>query len=232
MSEATAVLIDVGGVLVVPPRAALVGTLESNGMTTVDDGDPERFHYDGVRHVDGHPPVADGDHILTYTSGVAMGLGVAVGDVERASLLLAEQLDGMPWSQVLGGARTGLRALADAGVPVGVVSNSDGTVERQLLDTELCQVGEGAGVPVAIVVDSHVVGVTKPDPAIFHFALDAMGVDAAECLYVGDTVTYDVTGARAAGLRPVHLDPYRFCPQPDDHLHVTHLAHLAAMLDA
>jgi putative hydrolase of the HAD superfamily len=231
MSEATAVLIDVGGVLVLPSRATLVGTLEANGIATVDDGDPERYHYEGVRNVDSHPPVADGEHILTYTAGVAMALGAAPGDVERASKLLALQLDGMPWSQVLTGARSGLRALAEAGVPVGVVSNSDGTVERQLLDHELCQVGEGAGIPVAVVVDSHVVGITKPDPAIFHFALDAMGVDASDCLYIGDTVTYDVTGARAAGLRPVHLDPYGFCPAPDDHLHVTHLAHLTALLD-
>jgi putative hydrolase of the HAD superfamily len=232
MPSTTAVLIDVGGVLVLPPRAALVGALEAQGIATVDDGDPERFHYEGVRHVDGHPPVADGDHILTYTAGAAMGLGVARDRAADASVVLARLLDGMAWSQVLAGARTGLRALADAGVPVGVVSNSDGSVERQLLDTELCQVGEGAGVPVAVVVDSHVVGVTKPDPAIFHFALDAMGVDAAECLYIGDTVTYDVTGARAAGLRPVHLDPYRLCANPDDHLHVTHLAHLTALLDA
>jgi putative hydrolase of the HAD superfamily len=163
---------------------------------------------------------------------VAMALGVDAARVDEAAVMLAELLAGMAWSQVLTGARPGLRALADAGVPVGVVSNSDGTVERQLLDTELCQVGEGAGVPVAVVVDSHVVGVTKPDPAIFHFALDAMEVDAAECLYIGDTVTYDITGARAAGLRPVHLDPYRLCAHPDDHLHVTHLAHLTAMLDA
>jgi putative hydrolase of the HAD superfamily len=231
MPATTAVLIDVGGVLVLPPRAALVGALERDGIATVDDGDPERFHYEGVRHVDGHPPVADGDHILTYTAGVAIALGVDAARIDEASVLLASRLDGMAWSQVLTGARAGLRALADAGVPVGVVSNSDGTVERQLLDTELCQVGEGAGVPVAVVVDSHVVGVTKPDPAIFHFALDAMEVDASECLYIGDTVTYDVTGARAAGLRPVHLDPYRFCANPDDHLHVTHLAHLVALLD-
>jgi putative hydrolase of the HAD superfamily len=232
MPATTAVLIDVGGVLVLPPRAAIVGALEREGMTTVDDGDPERFHYEGVRHVDSHPPVADGDHLLTYTAGVAMALGVDAARVDGASVLLAELLDGMAWSQVLTGARSGLRALADAGVPVGVVSNSDGTVERQLLDTELCQVGEGAGVPVAVVVDSHVVGVTKPDPAIFHFALDAMDVDPSECLYIGDTVTYDVTGARAAGLRPVHLDPYRLCATPDDHPHVTHLAHLVALLDA
>jgi putative hydrolase of the HAD superfamily len=232
MPATTAVLIDVGGVLVVPPRPVLVAALNEHGIATVDDGDPERFHYEGVRHVDRHPPVADGDHLLRYTAGVAPALGVHEDRVGDASVVLADVLDGAPWSQVLGNARPGLRALADAGVPLGVVSNSDGTVERQLLDTELCQVGKGAGVPVAIVVDSHVVGVTKPDPAIFHLALDAMGVDAAECLYVGDTVTYDVTGARAAGLRPVHLDPYGFCAAPDDHPHVTHLAHLLAMLDA
>ena len=101
MPATTAVLIDVGGVLVVPPRPALVAALNEHGIATVDDGDPERFHYEGVRHVDGHPPVADGDHILTYTAGVAVALGVDADRVGDASGLLADVLDGAPWSQVL-----------------------------------------------------------------------------------------------------------------------------------
>jgi FMN phosphatase YigB (HAD superfamily) len=62
------------------------------------------------------------------------------------------------------------------------------------------------------VVDSHVVGVAKPDPRIFDHALVHFdGADRARIAYVGDSVTMDVAGATAAGLHPVLVDPY------DDH---------------
>ena len=67
--------------------------------------------------------------------------------------------------------REGLAALAKTGVRLGVVSNAEGTVEARLAELAICQVGAGAGVPVEVVIDSHVVGVEKPDPAIFGFAL-------------------------------------------------------------
>jgi putative hydrolase of the HAD superfamily len=75
----------------------------------------------------------------------------------------------------------------------------------------VCQVGDGAGAPVRCVVDSHVVGVAKPDPRVFTPALDALGLPAHRVAYVGDSVLVDVPAARAAGLHPVLLDPY------DDH---------------
>ena len=49
-------------------------------------------------------------------------------------------------------------------------------------------------------LDSALVGVEKPDPAIFRAALDALGVAPAEALYVGDLYEVDVVGARAAGM--------------------------------
>jgi putative hydrolase of the HAD superfamily len=58
-----------------------------------------------------------------------------------------------------------------------------------------------------VVIDSHVVGVEKPDPAIFGFALRAMDLDPARCLYLGDSIRIDVAGARAAGLTPVLVTP-------------------------
>ncbi len=62
------------------------------------------------------------------------------------------------------------------------------------------------------VIDSHVVGVAKPDPAIFeHAAYEFGGIERSRIVYVGDSVTIDVAAATAAGLRPVLLDPY------DDH---------------
>ena len=50
-------------------------------------------------------------------------------------------------------------------------------------------------------IDSALVGVEKPDPAIFRAALEALGVAPEEALYVGDLYEVDVVGARAAGHR-------------------------------
>jgi putative hydrolase of the HAD superfamily len=72
----------------------------------------------------------------------------------------------------------------------------------------VCQVGPGDGVEIAVVVDSAVVGIEKPDPRIFSFALQVIDVPAERTLYVGDTVRNDVLGARAAGLHPLQLDPF------------------------
>ena len=86
---------------------------------------------------------------------------------------------------------------------------------------------------MGVIVDSAVVGVAKPDPRIFGFALDALGVPAGHTvLHVGDSLRYDVAGALAAGLRPVHMDPYQLCPRPDGHLHVSSLAALAELVGA
>jgi len=98
-------------------------------------------------------------------------------------------------------------------------------MEQQLMEHRICSVEGGQEAEVAVVVDSDVVGVEKPDPRIFSFALDALGLEADRCLYVGDTVWFDVQGARAAGLRPVHVDPYRLCPD-DDHPHIAELRSL------
>ena len=46
----------------------------------------------------------------------------------------------------------------------------------------------------------------KPDPRAFWAACDAMRVDPANTLYVGDNYGTDYLGAKAAGLHSLHLD--------------------------
>lgn len=58
------------------------------------------------------------------------------------------------------------------------------------------------------VVDSHLEGVEKPDPAIFRIALERMGVAPGRAVYVGDLRSVDEAGARAAGMHFVLLDPF------------------------
>jgi HAD superfamily hydrolase (TIGR01509 family) len=56
------------------------------------------------------------------------------------------------------------------------------------------------------VIDSHEVGVEKPDPRIFHFALDKAQAKPEQALYVGDIYSIDVVGAERANIRPVLID--------------------------
>jgi ASC-1-like (ASCH) protein len=49
-------------------------------------------------------------------------------------------------------------------------------------------------------------GCNKPHPAIFHQALEQMGLDAGRVLYIGDSYRHDVVGARNAGIEPVLVD--------------------------
>ena len=81
---------------------------------------------------------------------------------------------------------------------------------------------------MGVILDSAVVGVAKPDPAIFRIALDALGVPADRWSCTSETACATTwPGADAAGLQPVHMDPYGFCPAPDGHPHIRSLAELA-----
>jgi putative hydrolase of the HAD superfamily len=63
--------------------------------------------------------------------------------------------------------------------------------------------------PVAAHVDatvfSSVVGKRKPDPLMYRLACERLGVEAAECVYVGDGGSNELTGASGYGMRAVQL---------------------------
>ena len=50
------------------------------------------------------------------------------------------------------------------------------------------------------------IGVPKPDPRIFEFALDLLGVRANEAVMVGDSLEADIKGALGVGMRAVLVD--------------------------
>jgi putative hydrolase of the HAD superfamily len=224
-----AVLLDAGGVLVFPRPEAMLPPLRAAGVSP-DAATLERAHYRAMSLLD-VPGTADPgrdtwwrSYLVDYVTecGVAPERGGALADE------MAMGIKDFGWTHVGPGVGGGLRELAALGIPLGVVSNSDGTVEGELRRLGVCQTGDGDGVRVGVVVDSAVAGVAKPDPAIFRIALDALGIEAStRVLHVGDSLRYDVAGALVAGLRPVHLDPYGYCPAPADHDHVTSLSEVS-----
>lgn len=65
------------------------------------------------------------------------------------------------------------------------------------------------------VVISGEVGIEKPDPRIFHMALDALGCSPQEAVFVGDSLEADIAGSMAVGCRPVLIDRRGRHPQFD-----------------
>lgn len=143
----------------------------------------------------------DRERTASYLEALFLEAGIPAGRLDEVRACLA-RLHGERhlWSGIAEDAHDALGRLRDAGLRLGVVSNSDGRVDEAL---------EAAGLRsyFDVVVDSTLAGVEKPDPAIFRPALAALGVPAAAALYVGDLYEVDVIGARAAGLAAVLLLP-------------------------
>lgn len=57
-----------------------------------------------------------------------------------------------------------------------------------------------------VVIVSGELGLRKPHPKIFEAALEALGVKAAEAVFIGDSLKADVFGAKKAGLKTVYVD--------------------------
>lgn len=97
-----------------------------------------------------------------------------------------------------------LRALSDRGIPCAIVSNAlSGAGSRRLVREH------GLEPYLAAQVYSDEEGVRKPNPEIFRAAAREIGVDLADCWYVGDQIDRDILGARRAGVGRVLLLPSR-----------------------
>jgi putative hydrolase of the HAD superfamily len=245
----SAILLDAGGVLVFPARDLVLPPLRAAGLAP-DIAALEQAHYLAMAAQDTAPvPPAASTWWHQYLLSYVAACGVAEAGRDGLAAQIVQATRGQNWSHVGAGVASGLRDLAALGVPMGVVSNSDGTVQAELRRLGVCYApdrqadghhdgrhdgqadGRHDGVQVGVIVDSAVAGVAKPDPAIFGIALEALGVPASKTvLHVGDSVRYDVAGALAAGLQPVHLDPFGVCPAPDGHPHVATLQELARIL--
>lgn len=92
-----------------------------------------------------------------------------------------------------------LESLRNAGLRLAVVSNWDSRLPRLLEALDLSPSFD-------LVLTSAEAGVSKPHPAIFHTAMERLGVGAQETLHVGDSEEDDIAGAQAAGLWAMRID--------------------------
>lgn len=218
-----AVLLDAGGVIVLPHGGLVSAALARVGIAC-QAGSVARAHYRAVREID---RTGEG-HRAGYVPEFCKALGIPNARREEAVLALSRLADRtrsgeILWSEAVPNARRTIDALIRRGISVLVVTNSDGHAAENLRDAEICQTTSGPGAVVRDVIDSGLIGSAKPDPVLFGIALQRAGIGPRAAVHVGDMVSTDVVGARAAGIVPIHVDPYRRCRAPD-HRHVRTLS--------
>ncbi len=84
---------------------------------------------------------------------------------------------------------------------VGIVSNNLLLEQQEKL--QYCELAPH----VDELIVSEQAGSVKPDPAIFHIALERLGAAPSEAVMVGDSWAADVAGARRAGIRAIWFNP-------------------------
>ncbi|HYI24253.1 MAG TPA: HAD family hydrolase [Thermomicrobiales bacterium] len=98
------------------------------------------------------------------------------------------------------GAVDSVRALRELGIPLGVISSA---VHHDTLTWSLEHIGIDDCFDV--IVSSASCGHYKSTPAIYAHTLAAMGGTAGRSVHVGDSLKWDVTVSREAGMYPVWL---------------------------
>ncbi len=123
-----------------------------------------------------------------------------------------------------------LISLRARGYRLGMISNAGDDIDVQtLIDNH------GLRLYFEVILVSAAVGIRKPNPRIFHMALDALGCPLAQAAMVGDTLGADILGAHNAGLRSIWITRRADTRGNTDHLDTIQpdltLGTLAELLD-
>ncbi|HEY7149376.1 MAG TPA: HAD family hydrolase [Gaiellaceae bacterium] len=208
-----AVLFDVDFTLVKPGPDLGPEGYQALGRRFGLELDPDRYaeaRIAAVETVERHPELDHDEEVwVLFTERIIRGMG---GDSDRAYEAAVEMT--RAWEnaanfELYEDTLPVLAALREHGLRIALVSNTgrdlDAFVSHHALDVDAA-VGSGA----------H--GKTKPHPAIFRSALEALGVHPEEAAMVGDSPEDDVAGARALGMRAFLVDREGRFPEAADRL--------------
>lgn len=109
--------------------------------------------------------------------------------------------------------------------PLVLVSNFYGNVAAVLADFDLLRY-------FPKIIESAVVGVRKPDPAIFQLGVDALGLPADQVLVVGDSLKKDIIPAESIGCHTAWIKGKGWTADEDAQTHPSQIPSLSVLLMA
>lgn len=167
----------------------------------------EHAEYAGRAAIDRHLMAKSGQAVSGAYEQFFRGWMEAAGIPEEefrecAARFTAIHREATLWRVVRPGTFEALEAFKSAGYKLAIVSNAEGQVEADAKRFGLAPYFD-------VIIDSHIVGVAKPDPRIFQIALERLGMGPDEVKFTGDIYSIDVEGARAAGIEARLIDQHR-----------------------
>lgn len=97
------------------------------------------------------------------------------------------------------GAAKTLQTLHQRGFKLAVVTNGQPTQRVKIRALAIESM-------LSAIIVSEELGIKKPDPRIFHTALDQLSVAPADALFIGDNPILDIAGPRAIGMPAIWLN--------------------------
>ena len=108
---------------------------------------------------------------------------------------------------------------------LGCISNNWGNTAGWCKEFDLDKLFE-------VMIDSTLVAAAKPDPRIFHAALNEMDLPPEECAYVGDRFDCDIKGAHAVGMTPIWITNSYYFGEVDNSVDPRRIKSLSDLLTA
>ncbi len=139
---------------------------------------------------------------------LTMRLDIDDAELDSTALIVATHINDAT-TALLNENRLVLDRLRQAGLPMVLVSNFYGNIRTVLRDAHL----DGY---FKEVIESAVVGVRKPNPAIFALGVCALDLPASEVLVVGDTYTKDIVPAKQLGCHAIWIKGRQWEDKPAD----------------
>ena len=201
MAELKAVLFDVDFTLVRPgPELGPEGYVragERHGLT-LDASLYDEARNAALQELKRHPELEHDETIwYAFTERVVIGMGGAPPGSRALAVEITHGWERHEYFELYEDTLPVLAELRDAGLRVGLVSNSARDVHAFARHHRL-------EIDAGITSFSH--GKTKPHASIFRAVLDLLEVAPEDAAMVGDTIDADIEGALAIGMRAVLVD--------------------------
>ena len=129
-------------------------------------------------------------------------------EIDETALAIATHINDAT-NELLCENRHVLDRLRQAGLPMVLVSNFYGNIRTVLRDAHLDGFFKD-------IIESAVVGVRKPNPAIFALGVCALDLPASQVLVVGDTYTKDIVPATSLGCHAIWIKGRQWEDKPVD----------------
>jgi putative hydrolase of the HAD superfamily len=213
VTDLRAVLFDVDFTLAKPgPLLGGPGYREAAARHGLDL-DPERYaeaRAAAILDLERHPELDHDEEIwVRFTEDILRGMGAAGDRIREIALEITRGWENADNFELYEDVLPVLADLRARGLRIGLVSNTsrdlDGFVRHFAL-----------GVDAWISSGTH--GKVKPSPTIFRAALELLEVEPEQAAMVGDSLSDDVEGARALGLRAFLIDREGRFAERDDAL--------------